>query len=229
MFKGVGIKAGGSSFPNLIPLYYRMDEAGPSSRIVAPEIIESPESPQSPDNVVENVPRVGVLIPFGIGLESSSEDEYEEPSSEEENNDVAINDEQPAEQNGAVDYGFIEDYIGDSQFTLYTRRDLYLIKDWRAYVLERRNCAGFLVPEPPTPERLSLFLRAINDANWQRSVLSGSGECIIEMLSAAVTGFSITVPRERREFLWLFGVWANSEFRVGLRDLAARGGFLELE
>ena len=203
-----------------------MDQPGPSSRIVTPEIIESP---QSPHNVVEIVPRVEVEIPLGIGLESSSGDEFDEPSSEEENIDVAIKNEQPAEQNGAVGYGFDEDYIGDSQFTLYTRRDLYLLKGWRAYVLERRNCAGFLIPEPPIPERLNLFLRAIKGANWQWSVLSGSGECIIEMLSAAVTGFSITVPRERREFLRLLGVWANNEFRAGLRDLAARGGLLELE
>ena len=226
MFKGVRIRAGGSPFPNLIPLFNGMDQPGPSSRIVTPEIIESP---QSPHNVVEIVPRVEVEIPPGIGLESSSGDEFDEPSSEEENIDVAIKNEQPAEQNGAVGYGFDEDYIGDSQFTLYTRRDLYLLKGWRAYVLERRNCAGFLIPEPPIPERPNLFLRAIKGANWQWSVLSGSGECIIEMLSAAVTGFSITVPRERREFLRLLGVWANNEFRAGLRDLAARGGLLELE
>ena len=73
------------------------------------------------------------------------------------------------------------------------------------------------------------MLLAINGVNWQRSVLSGSGEAIIEMLSAAVTGFSITTPRERREFFRLFGVWANSEFRAGLRNLAARRGLLELE
>ena len=69
----------------------------------------------------------------------------------------------------------------------------------------------------------------MNGVNWQRSVLSGSGECIVEMLLAAITGYSITTARERREFLRLFGVWANSEFRAGLRDLAARGGILKLE
>ena len=72
------------------------------------------------------------------------------------------------------------------------------------------------------------MLRAVNGVNWQKSILSGSGEAINEMLNAAITGFSQTVPSERREFLRLFGVWANSEFRAGLRDLAARGGFLEL-
>ena len=225
MFKGVGIRAGGSSFPNLTLLCCRMDQPGPSSRVVSSKIIESPESPQSPDNVVQNVPRVGVENPHGIGLESSSEDEYEEPSSEEEdNNNGPVNNNHPP-----VDYGYDDDYIGDDQFTLYTRRDVYALKGWRTYVLERRSCRGFLVPSPPIPERLNLVLRAINGANWQRSVLSGSGECIIEMLSAAITGFSLTVPRERREFLRLFGVWANSEFRAGLRDQAARGGFLELE
>ena len=228
MFKGVGIRAGGSSFPNLILLYCRMDQPGPSSRNVVPQLIqESPESPQSPDNIVENVPRVGVEIPLGIGLESSSEDEYEEPSSEEENNVDENNG--PVNNNPPVDYGYDDDYIGDDQFTLYTRRDKYALKGWRAYVLERRSCRGFLVPSPPIPERLNLVLRAVNGVNWQKSILSGSGEAIIEMFNAAITGFALTVPRERREFLRLFGVWANSKFRAGLRDLAPRGGFLELE
>ena len=102
-----------------------MDQPAPSSRIVAPEIIESPESPQSPDNIVENVPRVAVEIPLGIGLESSSEDEYEEPSSEEENNNV---DEKngPVYVNPPVDDGYDDYYIGDDQFTLYTPRYIYM-------------------------------------------------------------------------------------------------------
>ena len=130
-------------------------EPGPSSRIVASEIVESPESPQSPNNVVENIPYVGVEISLGIGLESSSEDEYEETSSEEDNKNGPVNIEQSAEQNEPVDYGYDEVYIGDTNFTLYTRRDVYLLKGWRAFVLERRNCAGFLTPEPPIPERLN--------------------------------------------------------------------------
>ena len=208
-----------------------MDQPGPSSRVVSSEIIESPESPQSPDNVVQNVPRVGVEIPLGIGLESSTEDEYEEPSSEEENvdNDDNDNNNGPADDEPPIDYGFEEDFIGDSNFTLYSRRDVNMLRGWRAFVLDRRNCRGFLVPEPPIPERLNLVLRAISGINWQRAVLSGSGEVIIEQLSAAITGFSLTSPRERREFLRLFGVWANAEFRAGFRDLACRGGFLDLD
>ena len=212
-----------------------MDQPGPSSRNVPQGIRESPESPSEPENIEidNNVPRVGIEIPLGIGLES--DDEYEEPSSEEEDN--VINVDSDSDNNGpanqaapaSVDYGYDDDYIGDEQFTLYTRRDIYALKGWRAYVLERRSCRGFLVPSPPIPERLNLVLRAVNGVNWQKSILSGSGEAIIEMLNAAITGFSLTVPRERREFLRLFGVWANSEFRAGLRDLAARGGFLELK
>ena len=49
-----------------------MDQLGPSSRIVAPEIFESPQSSQSPNNVIESVLRVEMEIPLGIGLESSS-------------------------------------------------------------------------------------------------------------------------------------------------------------
>ena len=168
---------------------------------------------------------------MGIGLEDSSEDEYEEPSSEANNN--SENDDNGVANQAApapVDYGFDEDYIGDSHFTLYSRRDIcYALKCWRAFVLERRHCAGFLILEPPIPERLNLVLRAINGLNWQQSILSGSGEAIIEMLSAAITGFSVTTPRERREFLRFIGVWPNAEFRAGLRDLAARGGFLDLD
>ena len=206
-----------------------MDQPGPSSRNVgSSEIIESPESPQSPDNGVQNVPRVGVDIPLGIGLESSSEDEYEEPSSEEENVDNDNNN-GPADEEPPIDYGFEEDFIGDSNFTLYSRHDVNMLRGWKAFVLDRRNCRGFLVPEPPIPERLNLVLRAISGINWQRAVLSGSGEVIIEQLSAAITGFSLNSPRERREFLRLFGVWANAEFRAGFRDLACRGGFLDLD
>ena len=235
MFKGVGIRAGGSSFPNLILLFCRMDQPGPSSRIGAPEIIESPESPTSsnasdvPINENNNVPRVGIEIPLGIGLEDSSEDEYEEPSSEEEEVNNNEDDDDDNEQPAAVDYGYDEDFIGDSNFTLYSRHDVNMLRGWRTFVLDRRNCRGFLVPEPPIPERLNLVLRAISGINWQRAVLSGSGEVIIEQLSAAITGFSLTSPRERREVLRLFGVWANAEFRAGFRDLAGRGGFLDLD
>ena len=208
-----------------------MDQPGPLSRNVVPQNIqEGPGSPSEPEKFEKdnNIPRVGIEIPLGIGLESSSEDEYEELSSEEE--DVINNDDDcPVNQAAPIDYGFDDDYIGDDQFTLYTHRDDYLLMGWRAYVLERRSCAGFLVPEPRIPQRLNLVLRAITGVNWQKAVLSSSGECIIEQLSAAITGFSITTARERREFLRLLGVCANSEFRVRLRDLAARGGFLELE
>ena len=79
---------------------------------------ESPESHSSPDERIDYFPRVWVEILFGIGLESSSEDEYEEPSSQEENNNVHDNNGPP------VDYGYDDDYIGDAKFTLYTRRDL---------------------------------------------------------------------------------------------------------
>ena len=141
MFKGVGIRAGGSSFPNLILLYCRMDQPGPSSRNVIPQIIqESPGSPSEPEIIdsPNNNPRVGVEIPLGIGLES--EEEYEEPSSEEEDNVNNVNsdndDNGPANQAvpAPVDYGYDEDYIGDEQFTLYTRREIYALKGWRTYV-----------------------------------------------------------------------------------------------
>ena len=126
-------------------------------------------------------------------LESSSEDEYEEPSSEEESENVAVknDDDGPVNDNAQVDFGFDDDFIGDSTFTLYSRRDIYLLKGWRAFVLERRNCAGFFVPDPPNAKKLNLLLRAISGAIWQRAVLSGSGEVIIEQLTATITGFSL--------------------------------------
>ena len=112
-----------------------MDQPAPSSQIVASEIIENPESPQSPDNVVENVPRVGVAIPLGIGLESSSEDEYEEPSSKEKNNNVDESN-GPVINNLSIDYGFEEDFFGDSNSSLYSRPDINMLRGWRAFVLE---------------------------------------------------------------------------------------------
>ena len=78
-------KSRGSSFPSLDVMCYRIEQPGPSSRNVAPQVVERPESPSSPDKIVGNILRVGVEIPLGIGLESSSEDEYEEPSSEKDN------------------------------------------------------------------------------------------------------------------------------------------------
>ena len=115
MFKGVGIRAGGSSFPNLIPLLCRMDQPGPSSRNVIPQFIqESPESPSEPEIIdnPNNNPRVGVEIPLGIGMES--DEEYEEPSSEEGDKVNSDSDDNvPANQAvpAPVDYGYDEDYI----------------------------------------------------------------------------------------------------------------------
>ena len=230
MFKGVGIRAGGSSFPNLILFYCRIDQPGPSSRNVLPETPERHTESNSSDVTVNNIPRVAIEILSGNGLESSSEDEYEEPSSGEESvNNDGDNIDGPINEEPPVDYGFEDDFIGDSHFTLYSRRDVNLLRGWRPFVLDRRNCAGFLVAEPSIPERLNLVLRALSRVIWQRALLSGSREVIIEQMSAAITGFSITTSRQRRVFLRLFGVWANAEFRVGFRNLACRGGFLDLD
>ena len=150
-----------------------MDQPGPSSRNVVPQMIqEGPESPIKPENVEnpDNFPRVGVEIPLGIGLES--EDEYEEPSSEEENNAGPQNPE----------YGYDDDYIRDDRFTLYTRSDIYSVQGWKAFVKERRSCAGFLVPDPPILERLILVPRASYGVNWQQAVLSASGDVIVFQL-----------------------------------------------
>ena len=97
-----------------------MDQPGPYSRNSARQMNESPESPSSPDKRIDHIPRVGVESPLGIGLESSSENEYEEPSSEEENKVVDNNG--PVNNNPPIDYGYDDDYIGDDHFTLYTRR-----------------------------------------------------------------------------------------------------------
>ena len=157
-------------------MYSRKDQPGASSRNALPETPESPTESNLSQVSLNNTPRVGIEIPLGIGLESSSEDEHEEFSSGKENvknnddnNDGPVNEEPP------VDYGFEDDFIGDSHFTLYSRRDVNLLKGWVAFVLDRRNWAGFLVPEPPIPERINLVLRAISGVNWQRAVLSGSG------------------------------------------------------
>ena len=106
-----------------------MDQPGPSSRNVVLQIIqESPESPSEPRNIENdsNIPRVTIEIPLGIRLESSLEDEYEEPSSEQENNASPQNPENEGpsseEENKAgpqnPDYGYDDDYIGDNHFTL---------------------------------------------------------------------------------------------------------------
>ena len=84
---------------------------------------------------------------LGIGLESSSEDDYEEPSEEENEND-AVNFDGPVIDNAPIDYGFDDDFVGNSNFTLESRRDIYLLKGWRAFVLKRPKFAGFLVPDP---------------------------------------------------------------------------------
>ena len=207
-----------------------MDQPGPSSRNVLPETTESPIEPNASEVSVTKIPRVGLEIPLGIGLESSSEVEYEEPLSYEENvNNDDDSKDGPVNEEPPVDYGFEDDFIGDSHFILYSRHDIILLRGWRAFVLERSNCPGFIVPEPPILERLILVLRVISGVNWQRSVLSGSGELKIEQLSAAITGFSITTHRERRDFVRLFGVWAKADFLAGFRGLASRGGFLDLD
>ena len=112
-----------------------MDQPGPSSSNAVPQIVlESPESPSEPETIdsPNYIPPVGVEIPLRIGLES--DDEFEEPSSEEEENVNNVNSD--SDDNGPVnqaapapvDYGYDGDYIGDEQFTLYTCRDIYALK-----------------------------------------------------------------------------------------------------
>ena len=87
---------------------------------MVPQIFqEAPGRPseQNKPEKVNNIPRVEVELPLGVGLESSSETEYEENSSEDEN---IVGPENP-------DYGYDDDYIGDDLFTLYTRRDIYFL------------------------------------------------------------------------------------------------------
>ena len=91
-----------------------MDQPGSSSRNVVPQTAENPESPSSPDNIVENIPRVGAEISLGIGLESYSEDEHEEPSSEEAKNNGLVDNGPPVVQKEPDNYGYVDDYIGDS-------------------------------------------------------------------------------------------------------------------
>ena len=200
MAKGVGIRAGGLAFPSEIPLYCKMDPPGPSSRNEIPETPENPTGSNSSEvstNDNNNFPGVAIEIPLGIGLEDSSEDEHEQPSSEEENVNNDYDDyDDPVNAEPPVDYGFEEDFIGDSNFTLCSRQDFNMLRGRRASVTDWRICAGFSVPEPPIPERLNLLLRAITGINRQQAVLSASGEVIIEQLSAAITGFSITSPRK---------------------------------
>ena len=135
-----------------------MDQPGRSSRNVVPQIIQkSPESPSEAEDVENsnNIPRVGAEIPLRIGLEPSSEDEYEEPFAEEENNAGPQN----------PDYGYDDDFVGDDHFTLYTRRDVYSLQEWKAFVRERKSCAGFSVPDLPIRERLNLVLRTLHGVN----------------------------------------------------------------
>ena len=107
----------------------------------------------------QNISRVGVETPIKIGLESSPEEDYGEFSSEEKNSVVP--------DDPAVDYGYDDDYIGDINYTLYARRDVYSIQGWTVFVSERRSCAGFSVPGLTICERLSLVLRALYGQNWK--------------------------------------------------------------
>ena len=184
-----------------------MRQPEPSSHNVIPETPDNPTGSNSFDVSINNninIPRVGIEILLGIALESSSEDEYEERLSGEENvNNDDDNNDGPVNKEPPVDYGFEDDFIGDSHFTLYSRRHVNLLKGWRAILVERRKCAGFLVPEPRIPERINLVLRAISGVSLLLE--KGGSSC------------------------GSFGAWANSEIREGLRDLAARGGFLDLD
>ena len=74
-----------------------------------------------------------------LGIESSWEDEYEDPSSDEGYYAV-------------VDNGYDEDHNGDDSYNLHVRMDVYSLQGWSAIVRERPTYAGFLVPEPPIGE-----------------------------------------------------------------------------
>ena len=106
---------------------------------------------------------------------------------------------------------------------------IFFLQGWREFVGERRSCAGFLVTDPPIPENINLVLRTLYGVNWQRAVFCAPVDVILFKVSSALTGFSLAVLLERREFLRFFNVWAAAEIRAGLRDLAARGGILDLD
>ena len=115
-------KSSGSSFPKLTAVSFRMDQPSPSSRNAAPHFFESPESPNSPENFVETFSQLRVKIPLGIDLASSSADEYEEPSSKEDENNVVPD-------NPAVDYGYDEDWTtSDITTILSTLGGMYLVQ-----------------------------------------------------------------------------------------------------
>ena len=80
------MKAGQSSAPKLIVVYYRMDQPGPSyCNVVRQSIQENPENPSNSDTseyFVNIIPRVGVE--FLLGLEFSFHEEYIQLSSGDE-------------------------------------------------------------------------------------------------------------------------------------------------
>ena len=88
-----------------------MDRPGPSWGNVAPQIVESAKSPCSPENIVQNLPRVGVEYSVRIRLESSSEDKYEAAFSEKDDDNLPVNNSAPVEKISPVCYGYVDDYI----------------------------------------------------------------------------------------------------------------------
>ena len=171
-----------------------MDQHGPSSRNVVPQNI--PEGPKKPNDSIRYlrsvnniIPRVGEEILLGIVMESSSEVEYEGPLSVE---DITL-----LIGIAVVDFGFADDYIGDLEFNLYNRRDIFLLKGWRAFLQELQVCAGLLVPGPSVPKRLILVLQVVSGVNWQQFLLSVSWELVTEILTEAITGFSMVAPCKR--------------------------------
>ena len=104
--------------------------------MVAKNIQENPENPSESDNAenVNKIPVVRVELLLGVGLESSFEDEYEEPSSKKE---IVVGPENP-------DFGCDDECFADNDFTLYTRMDVCSLQRWRAFVREWRSSDGFL-------------------------------------------------------------------------------------
>ena len=116
---------------------------------------ENPENPIESDkaeSVVKFIPVVGLQIAPGSDL--SCDEEYFEPSSEDE----PVVENEPVE-NEPVVFGYDEDYIGDPAYVLCTGSGIHLRQGCRTFVRKRRTHAGFLVPQLPVPERFSTTVR----------------------------------------------------------------------
>ena len=104
--------------------------------------------------------------------------------------------------------------------------DLVDLQDWARRSRELRGTADYVMVEPGISDKLRLFSKYTEAAQWQFKLVHPSREVLLFQLRAYLKGFELLTPFNHRQWVRLFSVWTLSERRKQLELLANSGEFI---